>query len=249
LWQGKSFEIIKKNMKKLLTILLRLSRNEQSGLALLFVLILAVLLVPQFLSPPAAGAFNYDHIIHRIDSLTVLSTPSSTFSPYTAATRQTRTSSAPKTTNVSSTPQTYTPFTHDNLSKPIIELNTADTTKLRLVRGIGPYYARSIVAYRKRLGGYAHIQQLRDLYGVDSVRLAQWMPQLSLDTSKIIKIDLTTADEQTLWKHPYIGYHAARGIVHFRTTQGAEACTLSALLKNNILNEDVAQRLKPYCEP
>jgi DNA uptake protein ComE-like DNA-binding protein len=236
-------------MKKFLVTFLRFSRNERLGLALLFALVLAVFLVPQFLSPPTAGAFNYDHIIRRIDSLTVPSDPPSAFPAYTAAARQTRTSPAPKTAKAPATPQTYTPFTRDNLSMPIIELNTADTIALRLVRGIGAHFARKIVDYRERLGGYVHIQQLLDLRGVDPDRLAQWMPQLSLDVSKIVKIDLATTDERTLQRHPYIGYYAASGIIHFRTTQGAQACTLHALLENNVLNEDTAQRLKPYCEP
>ncbi|MDR0737463.1 MAG: helix-hairpin-helix domain-containing protein [Prevotellaceae bacterium] len=236
-------------MKKFLTIFLRFSRNEQLGLVLLFILVLTVLLAPQFFSPPAAGAFHYDSIIRRIDSLTIPSDQPSSPAPHAAVTRQTRTSPTPKTANIPAAPQTYTPFTRDNLSKPVIELNTADTTALRLVRGIGAYFARSIVTYRERLGGYAHIQQLLDLRGIDPERLAQWIPQLSLDTTKIIKIDLATADEQTLRQHPYIGYYAARGIVHFRTTQGAQACTLRALAENNILNDDAAQRLKPYCEP
>jgi DNA uptake protein ComE-like DNA-binding protein len=236
-------------MRKFFSIFLRFSRNEQLGLVLLFILALAVLLTPQFISPPAAGAFHYDAIVRRIDSLTLPADPPSSPSAYTTAARQTRTSPTSKTTSVPAAQQTYTPFTRDNLSKPVVELNTADTNTLRLVRGIGAYFARSIVAYRERLGGYAHIQQLLDLRGVDPERLAQWTPQLTLDAAKVIKIDLATADEQTLRQHPYIGYYAARGIVHFRTTQGAQACTLRALAENNILNEDAAQRLKPYCEP
>jgi DNA uptake protein ComE-like DNA-binding protein len=238
-------------MKKFFAVFLRFSRNEQLGLVLLFALMLAVLLVPQFLSPPAAGAFHYERIVRHIDSLTL---PADLPTPPPLYTTQARASYVPPARNngngnTAHSPQTYTPFTRDNLSKPVVELNTADTNALRIVRGIGAYFARSIVTYRERLGGYAHIQQLLDIRGVDPERLAQWTPQLTLDTTKIIKIDLAAADEQTLRQHPYIGYYAARGIVHFRTTQGTQACTLRALLENNILNDDAAQRLRPYCEP
>jgi DNA uptake protein ComE-like DNA-binding protein len=236
-------------MKKILTILLRFSRNEQLGLVVLFVLVLTVLLAPRFLTPAIAGAFDYDRIIRRIDSLTSPADPVPAPKAREPATGQGRTKPAPAPTPTPPAQQTYTPFTRRHLSKPVIELNTADTATLRLVRGIGAYFARSIVAYREQLGGYAHIQQLLDLHGVDPDRLTQWMPQLTLDTTKITKIDLATAEEQILRQHPYIGYYAARGIVHFRATQGAQACTLRALLENNILNEDAAQRLKPYCEP
>jgi DNA uptake protein ComE-like DNA-binding protein len=234
-------------MRNFFRIFLRFSRNEQLGLVVLFAIVLAVILVPQCFAPPAAGAFHYEAIIRRIDSLTVPADPRSSSTPQAATTTQNRTSPAPKTAHVPTAQQTYTPFKRENRSMPIIDLNSADTNALRLVRGIGAYFARSIVKYREQLGGYAHIQQLLDLRNIDPERLSQWMPQLTLDTTKIIKIDLATADEQTLRQHPYIGYYAARGIVHFRTTQGAQACTLHALVENNILNEDAAQRLRPYC--
>jgi DNA uptake protein ComE-like DNA-binding protein len=224
-------------IKKFFSIFLRFSRNEQLGLVLLFALVLAVIFAPRLFPPAAATDFHYNALVRRIDSLSVPADSFSSPSTHTTAARQTR-----------AAPQTYKPFTRENLSKPVVELNTADTAALRVVRGIGAYFARSIVDYRERLGGYAHIQQLLDLRGIDPERLAQWMPQLTLDVSKIVKIDLATADEQTLRQHPYIGYYAARGIVHFRTTQGAPACTLHALTENNILNEDAAQRLRPYCE-
>ena len=236
-------------MKNFFLVFLRFSRNEQLGLVLLFVLVLTVVFAPRLFPTASATTFHYDAIVRRIDSLTVAADQSLSPSTQAAVTRQTRTPSTPKTANIPAAQQTYTPFKRENLSMPVVDLNSADTNALRLVRGIGAYFARSIVTYRERLGGYAHIQQLLDLNGMNPERLAQWTPQLTLDTTKIVKIDLTTADEQTLRQHPYIGYYAARGIVHFRTTQGAQACTLNALMENNILNDDAAQRLKPYCEP
>ena len=44
-----------------------------------------------------------------------------------------------------------------------IALNTADTAQLRHVPGIGPYFARKIVEYRQRLGGYYRVQQLLEI--------------------------------------------------------------------------------------
>ncbi|MDR3185183.1 MAG: helix-hairpin-helix domain-containing protein [Prevotellaceae bacterium] len=227
-------------MRSFFTIFLRFSRNEQLGLVVLFTLVLAVIFAPMLFSSAAATTFHYDVLVRRIDSLTVVAGQPSP-PPRTTASSPPRTTATP--------PQTYTPFKRESRSMPIVDLNSADTNTLRLVRGIGAYFARSIVKYREQLGGYAHIQQLLDIRNVDPDRLAQWMPQLTLDTAKIVKIDLATADEQTLRQHPYIGYYAARGIVHFRTTQGAQACTLRALVENNILNSDVAGRLMPYCSP
>lgn len=46
-----------------------------------------------------------------------------------------------------------------------IALNTADTTMLRKVPGIGSYYAHRIVSYRERLGGFVDVEQLREIEG------------------------------------------------------------------------------------
>ena len=44
-----------------------------------------------------------------------------------------------------------------------VELTTADTTALKTIPGIGPYFARKIVQYGQRLGGYVSIDQLDEI--------------------------------------------------------------------------------------
>ncbi|MBR4803620.1 MAG: helix-hairpin-helix domain-containing protein, partial [Bacteroidales bacterium] len=46
-----------------------------------------------------------------------------------------------------------------------IELNTADTSDLKELRGIGSGYAKRIVKYRERLGGFCKPEQLLEVYG------------------------------------------------------------------------------------
>jgi hypothetical protein len=41
-----------------------------------------------------------------------------------------------------------------------VNLNTADTTELIKLYGIGPVFSRRIVSYREKLGGYRHPDQL-----------------------------------------------------------------------------------------
>jgi len=237
-----------KSIKRFFGLLLHFSRNAQLGMAGLFVLVLATIFIPKMFSHAAPEEdLQYLAIMHRIDSLLgdEKQTPSDP-PPQSSAKRNTYTTPAAKNSNASNLQKPYTPFTKEHQSVPVVELNTADTAALQIVRGIGAYYAKQIVDYRKKLGGYAHIQQLLDIRNVDSARVAQWAKQLTVDASKIVKIDLAVADKQTLRKHPYIGDYAARGIIYFRETQGEQACTLSALVENNILTDDVAERLLPY---
>ncbi|MDR3235561.1 MAG: helix-hairpin-helix domain-containing protein [Prevotellaceae bacterium] len=238
-----------KSIKRIFGLLLHFSRGEQLGMVVLFVLVLAINFAPKMFSSAASEEdFRYIAIMQRIDSLMAdeKQTPLYPTTPQSSTKKNTHTKPAAKNSNASNLQKPYTPFTRTHQSMPVVDLNTADTAALRLVRGIGGYYAKKIVYYRERLGGYVHIQQLLDISGVDSDRIAQWAKQLTLDTSKIITINLAAADKKTLSQHPYIGRLAADGIIYFRKMQGEQACTLSALVENNILTEDVAERLTPY---
>ena len=46
-----------------------------------------------------------------------------------------------------------------------IVLNMADTAELKRVPGIGSYFARAIMRYSIRLGGYSRVEQLREING------------------------------------------------------------------------------------
>ncbi|MDR0694622.1 MAG: helix-hairpin-helix domain-containing protein [Prevotellaceae bacterium] len=127
----------------------------------------------------------------------------------------------------------------------MVELNTADTSELVKIRGVGAYTAAQIVKYREQLGGFATIGQLHEIRNMTAERFEQIATQVTVDTSLLTLIDLQTADRELLAKHPYIGAYAARGIVHFRSTQGA--CDIDMLVKNNILDAGKAEQLRPYC--
>lgn len=51
-----------------------------------------------------------------------------------------------------------------------IDLNSADTTALKRIPGIGSYYARKIIAYRERLGGFVWASQVDEVEGLPPVR-------------------------------------------------------------------------------
>ncbi len=128
----------------------------------------------------------------------------------------------------------------------IVELNLADTSTLKAVRGIGSYSAKAIVELRTRLGGFTHLEQLLEIRGMNEERLQSLRNQLSVDQSLVRKINLKNADEKTLKDHPYIGAYAARGILLFRKNNAR--CTLDDLLVNNILQKTQAEKLAGYVE-
>jgi len=131
---------------------------------------------------------------------------------------------------------------------PKLELNTADSAALLTLRGIGPYYAHKILAYRDRLGGFVDAAQLREIEGIDAERFAGLADQVSVDPAKIRKLDLWHASDTALARHPYIGPRAARGIVRYRELAAPALQTLSDLSREHILPEENIEKLKNYID-
>jgi DNA uptake protein ComE-like DNA-binding protein len=135
----------------------------------------------------------------------------------------------------------------DTLRKviPILDINTADSASLLQVPGIGPFYASQIVKYRKRLGGYCNMNQLKELYKMDSNRFYSISSYLKLEDSLLTPINLNSVDFKRLVHHPYVDYHTAKKIVQLRNKLGRFA-SLIELKKDSVLSEPQYQKLKMY---
>ncbi len=128
---------------------------------------------------------------------------------------------------------------------PVIELNTADTFRLTLLRGIGPVYARRICRYRDLLGGFASKDQLKEVYGITEELVLLNDSVLSIDREEIRQIDINKADFTELIRHPYLNEYQTKAIIQYRKFR-KEIADLSELVSNNILDEETYQFMKPY---
>jgi competence ComEA-like helix-hairpin-helix protein len=102
----------------------------------------------------------------------------------------------------------------------IIEINAADFETLLEVSGIGPSTAKSIINYRQRLGGFCCLEQLREVYSVDSARFDQIAPNFVVNTDSIHPVNINKADYFLLKKHPYMTKALAYEIIQYRKING-----------------------------
>lgn len=135
----------------------------------------------------------------------------------------------------------------DSLSAQMVELNTADSAQLVNLRGIGPVLARRIVRYRNLLGGFYTIEQLDEVYGINSELVTKLSHQLVLDTSLIRRINLNTVSYELLKKHPYITTYQAKAIIYYRNRAG-KIRTADELLSNKLLPPASYNKFRNYCE-
>ena len=127
----------------------------------------------------------------------------------------------------------------------IIELNAADSVSLDLIKGIGPAFAARILKYRDRLGGFNDINQLKEVYGIDSVKFAEIKSQIKVDASLVRKINVNTATFDEFKKQPYLSYKQMNAILQYRKQHGSYN-SIADLKKVLILNEQTLNKIEPY---
>ncbi|MDP4278008.1 MAG: helix-hairpin-helix domain-containing protein, partial [Bacteroidota bacterium] len=127
------------------------------------------------------------------------------------------------------------------------ELNSADTSTLQLLKGVGAVTAARIVRYGSQLGGYYTVSQLAEIKGIYPAALASLQRSLSVNPALIRKININKVSLERLRAHPYIDFYQAKVIIGLRTARkGIKALSELAAFKE-FSAEDI-DRLKWYVE-
>ena len=124
-----------------------------------------------------------------------------------------------------------------------VVLNTADTTVLKTVPGIGPYYARKVVEYGQRLGGYVSVDQLDEIEGFPLD--AKDYLVIENATPRHLNVNALTLNE--LRKHPYLSFYQAKAITDYRRLHGPLKSLQDLRLSKDFPPEAI-KRLEPYIE-
>lgn len=129
---------------------------------------------------------------------------------------------------------------------PIVNLNTTDTLELIRLPEIGAFFAKNIVDYREKLGGYIGKEQLLEVYGFDSLRLSIISPYINVNNVELKKINVNKDEFKTILRHPYIEYEDVKRVVNYRESKG--------FIKNwetylkVVERENIDERLRWYLE-
>lgn len=130
------------------------------------------------------------------------------------------------------------------LDKMMIDINSADTSMLIALPGIGSKLANRIINFRDKLGGFYSIDQVKEVYGLPDSTYQLIRPFFTLH-SAVKKIDINTATTEQLKAHPYLKWNLANAIVNYRTQHGLFE-KLDDLLKIDIITPETLDRLRPY---
>lgn len=122
-----------------------------------------------------------------------------------------------------------------------LSVNSADTTELQKIPGIGKTYAKAIVRYRERLGGFTSSKQLLEIEGVPE-GVTQFV---TIDTNAIRKMNINQLTLNQLRQHPYINFYQAKAICDYRRLRGPIKSLQDLKLLKDFPPAEI-ERLQPY---
>lgn len=127
----------------------------------------------------------------------------------------------------------------------LVDLNLADSASLQSLPGIGPYFSKQIISYRKKLGGFYSVDQLQDIRGLKMSRVDSIRKYLILNLVDLHSININEATFDELNEHPYISFKEASDIVRLRKRKGLIK-DLEILQKRKIFSKFNFTRVNPY---
>lgn len=128
--------------------------------------------------------------------------------------------------------------------KPIIDLNSADSLSIVELRGIGPAFTKRILKYRKILGGFHSINQLKEVYGMNDSLFQLLSSQTIVNPQNLSKIPINAIDVNSLKAHPYFTYQSAFAVINYRSKHGKlSPATIKEL---GIFTEEKLNSILPY---
>lgn len=128
--------------------------------------------------------------------------------------------------------------------KPI-DINAASQSDIESIPGIGPFYAKNILRYRDRLGGFVRKEQLLEVWKMDEDKYLSIKEFIRVDPQSVNKIKLNTASAEELKSHPYLNWNIANSIIKIRERKGGFK-SIEEIKESILVDEELFNKLNPY---
>jgi competence ComEA-like helix-hairpin-helix protein len=136
-------------------------------------------------------------------------------------------------------------FDKPKYSTASVDINTADTTSLIALPGIGSKLSQRIVTFRDKLGGFYKVDQIGETYGLPDSTFQKIKSRFVVDAASVQQININTATADEMKTHPYLRYAIANAIVQYRTQHG-DFSSVGELKKIMLITDDVYNKAAPY---
>lgn len=125
------------------------------------------------------------------------------------------------------------------------DINTADTTQLATLKGIGSKLSARIVKFRDALGGFHSTEQYSEVFGLDSLALSELRKYGRIQTAPR-KININTVITEELNRHPYFRNRKLNEVIVRYREQHGPYTSPESMKAVRILDEATLRKWEPY---
>jgi competence protein ComEA len=126
-----------------------------------------------------------------------------------------------------------------------INLNTADTTEFMKIYGIGAFYAKQIIRYREKLGGYFTKEQLLEVWKMTPEAYDKIKDHIFINEKDVKRIDINSVTIEELKAHPYLNWNKANSIIKMRIQRNGFK-NIEELKESVLIDTETYEKLFPY---
>ena len=127
----------------------------------------------------------------------------------------------------------------------LINLNTADTTEFKKIYGIGAFYAKQIIRYREKLGGFFKKEQLFEVWKMTPEAYDKIKDHVFISEKDVKRININSVTIEELKVHPYLKWNQANSIVKMRVQRNGFK-NIEELKESVLIDSETYDKLFPY---
>jgi DNA uptake protein ComE-like DNA-binding protein len=129
--------------------------------------------------------------------------------------------------------------------KILMDINLSDSAQLVKLPGIGPVLSARIIKFRKMLGGFARIEQLKEVYGLPAETFEMIKNMVSADSTFITRVNINKCGYRELVRIHYFEKYEVTSILKYRQLKG-RINNIGDLTDNKLITVDKSRKVGPY---
>ena len=126
-----------------------------------------------------------------------------------------------------------------------INLNTADTTEFMKIYGVGAFYAKQIIRYREKIGGYFTKEQLFEVWKMTPEAYDKIKDHVFISEKDVKRININSVTIEELKVHPYLKWNQANSIVKMRIQRNGFK-NIEEIKESVLIDSETYEKLFPY---
>lgn len=127
----------------------------------------------------------------------------------------------------------------------LINLNTADTTEFIKIYGVGAFYAKQIIRYREKLGGFFKKEQLFEVWKMTPEAYDKIKDHVFISEKDVKRININSVTIEELKVHPYLKWNQANSIIKMRIQRNGFK-NIEEIKESVLIDSETYEKLFPY---